>query len=325
MFYLGIDIAKASFHVTLVTPEGKRKNKRCDNTAAGHQELLAWLGRQGVTQLHACLEATGTYGAALATFLHQQGYTVSVVNPKIIAHYAQSKLSRAKTDQADGNLIAEYCRKEQPVAWTPLPPAVKELQGLVRRLESLQEMHQMERNRLLAGEHPEAVRASLEAHLAYLDQERAATQQQIRDHLEGHPELKQARDLLLSIPGIGEKTVASLLAELGLMEQFGKARQVAAFSGLTPRPYESGTSVKKRESFCKLGSARLRKALYFPAMSALRHNPLVQALGARLRAAGKGEMVVLGAAMRKLLHLAYGVLKSGKPFDPAWTASLLAS
>jgi transposase len=319
MYYLGIDISKASFHVTLRSPAGKAKQKRCNNTPAGHQELLVWLGKQGVTQLHACLEATGRYGEALADFLHEQGYTVSVVNPLMIARYAQSKLARTKTDKADASLIAEYCQKEQPAPWTPLPQEVRELQALVRRLESLQEMRQMEQNRLLSGAHPAGVQASLEAHLAYLDTAIQATEQQIRDHLDGHPRLKEARDLLLSIPGIGEKTVACLLGELGLMTQFRKVRQVAAFVGVTPRIHESGSSVKQRESFCKLGSDRLRKALYFPAISALRHNPLVRALGERLRAAGKGAMVVIGAAMRKLLHLAYGILKTGKPFDPEWS------
>lgn len=318
MQYLGIDIAKASFQVCLITSVGKRKNKRCENTPAGHQELLTWLQRQGVTQLHACLEATGTYGEALAACLHAHGFRVSIVNPKVIAHYAQSRLSRTKTDKADASLIADYCQKEQPALWQPLPAEVKALQSLVRRLDSLEEMRQMERNRLLAGDHPQAVLTSLQAHLDYLDQELATTRKQITEHISGHPSLKQASDLLLSIPGIGEKTVAWLLSELGTMRQFGTARQVVAFSGLTPGIHESGSSVKKRGSICKLGSGRLRAALYFPAMSALRYNPYIKALGTRLKETGKDPMVIIIAAMRKLLHLAFGVLKHGKPFDPEW-------
>lgn len=318
MFYLGIDIAKASFHVCLLTPEGKRKNKRCDNTPAGHQELLTWLQRQGVTELQACLEATGRYGEALATFLDVQGYRVSLVNPKAIAHYAQSRLSRTKTDKADASLIADYCQKAQPPAWTPLPPALQILQALVRRLDALEEMFQMERNRLQAGEHPELVQASLQTHLEYLAAAIRETQQQIRDHLDRDSDLREARDLLLSIPGIGEKTVAWLLGELGTMQQFRGARQVVAFTGAAPGIYESGSSVKKRGSLCKMGNSRLRAALFYPAMNALRYNPLVRALGERLRTAGKKPMVILMAGIRKLLHLAFGVLKSGKPFDPAW-------
>lgn len=318
MQYLGIDIAKASFHVCLLTATGKRKNKRCDNTPSGHQELLTWLQRQGVTQLHACLEATGAYGEALAAFLHAQGFRVSIVNPKVIAHYAKSRLSRIKTDPVDAGLIADYCQKEQPAPWEPLPVEVKALQALVRRLDALEEMRQMEQNRLLAGDHPAAVLASLQAHLAYLDQEIQATRTQIGKHIDGHPGLKGARDLLDSIPGVGDKTIAWLLGELGTMTQFRTARQVVAFAGLTPGIHESGSSVKKRGSLCKMGSGRLRAALYFPAMSALRYNPFIKALGIRLKASGKDNLVIIIAAMRKLLHQAFGVLRNGKPFDPHW-------
>jgi transposase len=94
------------------------------------------------------------------------------------------------------------------------------------------------------------------------------------------------------------------------------ARQLAAFAGLTPRPHESGSSVKKRARLSKTGAPRLRKALYFPAIVAMHHNPHVRAMSERLKERGKCPMQVIGAAMRKLVHLAYGVLKSGKPFDP---------
>ena len=317
-FYLGLDIAKRTFQAELLTPEGKRQQKRCDNTPAGPQELQGWLRRQGAAPVHACLEATGTYSETLAAFLHQQGHTVSLVNPKAIAHFAQSRLSRAKTDAADAALIAAFCRSEQPAAWTPPVPEVRERQLLVRRLESLQEMHQMEHNRLEALEATAPVprvHASLQEHLAYLEEQVETTRRAIQEHLDQHPDLKRQQELLLSIPGIGAATAAVLLAELGNVLAFRGARQVAAFAGLTPRIYRSGTSAQKRESLCKTGSARLRRALYFPAMVALRFNPVVREFGERLRERGKNKMLVLGAAMRKLLHLAYGVLKSGKAFE----------
>jgi transposase len=109
-----------------------------------------------------------------------------------------------------------------------------------------------------------------------------------------------------------------LLAELGDISQFSNARQVAAFAGLVPRIRESGTSVRGRSRLSKVGSSRLRKSLYFPAITALRFNPLIKAFGLRLSIQGKSKMLIIGAAMRKLLHLAYGVLKSQRPFDPAF-------
>ena len=156
--------------------------------------------------------------------------------------------------------------------------------------------------------------------LAFLEQEIAAIQQQIREHIEQHPDLKQRRDLLTSIPGVADTTAAAILAELGQMNQFSAARQVAAFAGLVPKIRQSGSSVRGRSTLSKRGSSRLRHSLYFPAIPAMRFNPLVRALAERLRERGKAKMVIVAAAMRKLLHIAYGVLKSGKPFDPNFSA-----
>jgi transposase len=118
------------------------------------------------------------------------------------------------------------------------------------------------------------------------------------------------------MPGIGEATAAKLLAEIVDVNQYRSARQVAAFAGLVPKHRESGSSVRGKPRLCKVGTARLRKALYFPAIVATQHNPIIKAVSERLRERGKCPMLIVGAAMRKLIHIAYGVLKSGKPFDP---------
>ena len=122
--------------------------------------------------------------------------------------------------------------------------------------------------------------------------------------------------MLRTIPGIGPVAAHALLAELPDPSRFATAQQAAAYAGLAPREYRSGTSVKKRTRLSKAGNARLRKALYLPAMTAIRFNPLVGAFYARLVEAGKAKMAALGACMRKLLMIAYGVLKSRTPFDP---------
>jgi transposase len=315
---LGLDVAKENLDACLLLPTGKFKHRRFPNHPDGHAALLAWLQQLGAPQVHACLEATGTYGQAIALFLHQQGQTVSVLNPKVVAHYAHSQLRRAKTDRVDAKLLAQYGEKEQPAPWTPPTAELQELQALVRRREALEQMRQMERNRLAAATHPAPVPASLEAHLGYLEEALQATEQAIREHLDQHPGLKKQAELLLSIPGIGETTAVWLLAELGDVKRFRCARQVLAFAGLTPTKAESGQPPHGQERLCKIGSGRLRKALYFPALVALRWNPVVQEFGARLQGKGKHKMVVVGAAMSKLLQLAYGVLKSEKKFTAAY-------
>ena len=312
---LGIDVSKSKFDVALLRETGKFKHRVFPNTGAGFLQLSAWLEKQKVEHVHACLEATGAYSEPLATYLHERGHVVSVVNPAQIKAYAESHLSRAKTDKADASLIARFCSERHPPEWRPLPPEVRDLQALVRRLDSLLEMRQMEDNRLGVAA-TAAVKESLAEHITYLDAEIARTELLIRSHIDAHPGLRGQRDLLVSIPGIGETTAAKILGEIMDVKLYESARQLAAFSGLAPRLHQSGSSVKKRAKLSKTGAPRLRKALYFPAIVAMRHNPHVRAMSERLKERGKCPMQIIGAAMRKLVHLAYGVLKSGKPFDP---------
>lgn len=316
LFPLGIDVSKSKFDVVLLREDGKLRHKIFPNNPSGFQQLSAWLSKHKVERAHACLEATGTYSQALAAYLHSAGHIVSIVNPAVIKAFGQSELSRTKTDKADAALIARYCLKHQPLAWAPPPPEISDLQALVRRLEALIDMRQQESNRLDAGITAESVKESVTDHIAYLDRQIARTKAEIKGHIDQHPSLKQQRDLLSSIPGIGELTAAKLLAEIVDIDHYSSARQVAAFAGLVPRHNQSGTSVRGRPRLCKIGAARLRRALYFPAIVATQHNPLIKAMSERLRERGKCPMLIIGAAMRKLIHIAYGVLKSGKPFDP---------
>lgn len=164
---------------------------------------------------------------------------------------------------------------------------------------------------------PATLHTDLDEHIAFLQAQIEKTRKAISDHIDGTPTLKGQRDLLVTIPGIAGTTAAALLSEIGDVRQFASSRQMVAFAGLDPRVRQSGSSVRGRPCLSKAGSPRLRKALYFPALAALRFNPAIAALRARLLAAGKVKKLIVGAAMRKLLQIAFGVLKSGKPFDAA--------
>jgi transposase len=313
---LGIDISKAKFDVALLRDDGKLRHKVFPNTETGYHQLSDWLSKHHVEQVHACVEATGTYSDALALHLHTSGHRVSVVNPAVIKAFAKTEMSRTKTDKRDASLIARYCLTHQPSAWSPPPPEISELQALLRRLEALVDMRQQESNRLEAGIAAASVKESVTDHISYLDSQIAQTQSLIKDHIDQNPTLKQQRELLSSIPGIGDLTAAKLLAEIIDINHYSSARQVAAFAGLVPRHHQSGTSVRGKPRLCKVGAARLRKALYLPAIVATQHNPTIKAMSQRLKDRGKCPMQIIGAAMRKLIHIAFGVLKSGKPFDP---------
>lgn len=312
---LGIDIAKASFHACLIRDQ-KLRHKVFPNNPSGFDQLLEWLERHKAGRVHACMEATASYGDELAHFLHNVGHIVSLVNPARIKGFAQSLMARNKTDKMDSTIIARFTQSQRPQQWTPPLAEITQLQMLVRRLESLQGMRQQELNRLEHSSKDELVRQSLQNVISLLDSEIENMRELISQHIDQNPGLKAERELLLTIPGIGEATVAWLLSEVQI-KQYKSARQLAAHAGLTPRHKESGTSVRGRTSLSKSGNARLRKALYMPAIVAKRYNPVIKSFCDRLIKRGKRPMEVIGAAMRKLLHIAYGVLKSGKVFNPS--------
>lgn len=314
---LGIDVAKLKFNVCLIREDGRLKHRVFANTQVGFSQLSEWLKKNQGAQVHACLEATGTYSEALATYLSDNHHQVSLVNPAAIKAYAGAQLSRTKTDRVDAELIARFCLTQKPQLWRPAAPEIRELQALVRRLDSLIEMHTMEVNRLSSGVTTAVVKLSIESVINHLEEQIKRTEKLIRQHINNHPQLSSDRALLLSIPGLGEATTARLISEINF-HQYESAREVAAFAGLVPRLRESGKSVRGRARLSKMGTPRIRRSLYFPAVTALRCNPVIKEWASGLRERGKCEMQIICAVMRKLIHLAYGVLKSGKPYDPLY-------
>jgi transposase len=308
---IGVDIAKQKFDVARVC-ENKYRHKKFDNTPQGFAAFLVWITSFGESEPWICMEATGAYSVPLAEFLVEQGCRVSVVNPAKIHAFAKSELSRAKTDKADAKLIARYGLSMKPDPWTPPPPAIRELQALLRRIEHLLEMQQMERNRLDTAD--PAIIASLNSVLDTLQKELAATRQRIKNLVDRDPDLQQRRDLLESIPGIGPSASAYLLTMLSTHHGFSTAKQVVAYVGLAPRLQESGQWVGKTR-ISKTGDPALRKALYLPALTAWRYNPSIRIFCQRLKANGKNGKAIACAAMRKLIHIAFAILQSGRPFD----------
>lgn len=310
---LGIDIAKQKFDAALLV-EGKTKHKTCKNSAEGFEVLRLWLEKQGVQEIHACMEATGNYGEDLAIYLHEARHRVSVVNPARIKGFAQGELLRTKTDKLDAALIARFCLAMKPDAWIPPSPEIRSLRALVRRVDSLIDMRSQEKNRISTAH--ESVSLLIKEHIAYLDQEIEKIRKQIANLIGKDPDLKQKKDLLDSIPAIGKATIPHILAELDDLEKFNHVRELVAFIGLAPKETLSGSSVKGKPRLCKIGHARLRKALYMPALVSIQCNPVMIAFYNRLKDKGKNGKVIVCAIMRKLVHVIFGVLKSGKKYDP---------
>jgi len=315
LFHLGIDVAKAKLDCALRLPNAKFRTKVIANSDDGFTQLVDWLASHQATPVHVCMEATGIYWEELAQFLVTAGITVSVVNPAQIKAYGASRLTRSKTDAIDARLIADFCAERQPAPWLPPSPEEIALRALVLRLEALQTMRTQESHRL--GVARDAVQNDIQQHLDWLDNAIQQLVKTINEHIDKYPDLKQKRELLDSIPGIGERTSAIILAFYADTGRFANSRQAAAFAGLDPRQYESGSSVKGKPRLSKIGHAFLRKALYMPAMVTLYKTAWGKRFKDRLTGAGKPPKLIIGAMMRKLVHVAFGVLKSGNTFDPA--------
>ena len=316
---LGIDVSKSTLDVVLIGESGS-SHRKISNTSQGYHQLEKWLEDHEAGKVQACLEATGQYGEAVAEYLYACGHQVSVVNPARIKRYGESKLHRNKTDKADAALIAEFCQKENPTPWQPLSPEIKHLRALVRRLEDQKANLQQEVNRLKSGERDTWVVGDLQNHIDYLRERIAATEKEIEDFIDQTPGLKSQQKLLTTIPGIGDLTAFTLLAEIGDISAFDNAPQLAAYAGLTPQGHCSGSSVHKKARISKQGRSEFRRCLYMPAVVAMTYNPVIQDLSLRMAKRGSLKMEIIVAAMRKLLHIAYGVLKNQLPFDPDFGA-----
>jgi transposase len=314
---LGIDVAQLKLEVVLL--EGETVSRQTvDNTVMGFEALHAWMQSMSLAAetVHVCLEATGHYGDAVGLFFQAHGYRVSVVNPAAIKAYAQLVNARRKNDRIDAYLIARYCQTHRPALWKPLDPAILDLRTKVRHLAALEKTRQQLRNRLKARLPSPEVQASLQTLITQLDHEIARFKRLVQTYLSQQPPLKAVRQLLTSIPGISDLTAARLIAEIGDISRFDSPEQLVAFVGLDPTQHQSGTSVHHPAHISKKGNTLLRAALYFPAISAKNHNPIIRRFCARLDQRGKPKQEQVVAAMRKLLHLVFGIWNSGEPFDP---------
>jgi transposase len=313
---VGVDVAKAKLDIALKMPGGKWKNKVLANSAAGFAELRAWLAKHEVTCAHVCMEATGVYWERLAEDLADHGFAVSVVNPAQVKSFAGAMGVRTKTDAVDAKVIAEFCASGNPRLWIAPAKSVRRLRALVGRREALVDLRTQETNRLEVASTDE-VRRSIDQVLAHLNQQIEHIERQIKSDVDDDPGLRAQRELLASIPGIGDATAAMFLAHYGGELRFDKTRQAVAFAGLDTRQHESGSSVHGRPRLSKQGHSSIRRALYMPAVTAMSRTGWGKAFSQRLLAAGKPKKLILAALMRKLVAIAYGVLKSRQPFNPA--------
>lgn len=321
MSVIGIDVSKHKIDCAWLRDRAQRKVKTrvFSNDRAGFSALLEWARHHtGATaeQLHFILEATGVYHEALAYALHEAGARVSVVNPAQVRRYAESFGRRSKTDKKDSVILAWYGATQQPRLWQPEPEAVRILKALVARLEAVENDIQRENNRLekaQISEVPPEVTRSIRTVLSQLEDEKQRLLQEIDQHLDQHPNLKNDHQLLQSIPGVGP-VLGRYMTVMLRSRPFESAAQAGAYVGLAPLHDQSGISVRGQSPIGKNGNGKLRAKLYMAAVVATQHNPVIRTFYQQLLKNGKAKKVALVAAMRKLVHICYGVLKHQQPF-----------
>lgn len=322
-FFFGIDVSKAKLDLCWLrdADNGRVKTKVFANTADGCNALWAWIAGQTGCQAQDCivvLEATGVYHERITYYLHGLGLQVRLVQPQQFHHFAASFGVRSKTDRRDSGLLARYGQQGYGRTWLPEAPEIRRLKALLSRTEALAEDIRREENRLetvqISGV-SQVVAESIGTVLEALNRERGRVEKEVDDHISKHPGLKNDQDLLESIPGIGPVVSRYLLSVLR-SRTFDKASACAAYLGLVPVIRESGSSVRGRAKLSKAGSGIVRAKLYMAAVVAIRYNPDARDLYQRLLKRGKAKMSALGAVMRKLVHISFGVLKHQKAYCP---------
>lgn len=313
---IGIDVSKAKIDITwLKDPVAfKIKSKMFENNLAGFSLLIEWIRHnidQPVNNIDCIMEATGIYHEPLAYWLYDQGFNVTIANPAQVKNFAKSLGVIHKTDKKDSFVLARYGSVVKPSYWMPEAKNIRELKALLARLEALEEDLTREKNRLektVFSEVTPLVTESIRSMIQHLQEEKDKLDKEIDDHIDRHPDLKRDQQLLLSIPAIGIVTSRLMLTVIR-GKQFENAGQCAAFLGLIPKQQESGV-FRGRTTLSKKGNPLIRAKLYMAAIVAGTYNPCVKAQKERLLKNGKTKMQALGAAMRKLVHICFGVLKN---------------
>jgi transposase len=318
--FQGIDVSKATFDVAWWgdQPFNRMVNRVFPRTPEG---VHAWLSLLPCDQWHdaaVVMESTGGYCKELAGWIRTAcpDLHVSIANPYRAKAYGRSLGIRNKTDRVDARMLAKFGQERQPGAWVPLSPSQETLRELTRTRDKLMSTRVAYRNRLQG--HPVVsplVQKCQEDLLAFLDRQIKDLEQGIRTHCRKEPDLRRDMALLMSIQGVGLITAASVLGDAGDLRRFSRRGEICAFLGVSPRQFQSGTSVQGKTHLSRMGGKKVRSALYMAALAVCHRKGPFGDYYRRLTAAGKPPKAALGALMRKLLVVMRAVLIQGKPYE----------
>ena len=310
--WIGIDVSKLTLDICWFDQE-EPVFLKVPNGPAGFKFLLSKLPDMS----HLVMEATGAYYLRLAHFFMEQGVPLSVINPISIKRYAQMKLARAKTDKYDSAMIAGFGASQQPAPWSLPDSQILEMQQLCALEDALTVQKGMLTNQREAfSQNPFASKSALkiiQGVVTRLEKELKKVRSQLNALTKEHYSREAA--ILASIPGLGPKTAQALIVATRGFKELVNGRALCSYVGISPRPFQSGTSIRGRGRISKMGSQSVRKKIYMCAISAIRNNPACKVFYERLKANGKPSKVALIAVCAKLLRQAAAMIKKGQLFD----------
>jgi transposase len=317
--YAGLEVSSEEVLVALRRQEQTLPWKSFPNNPLGHRAVARYLRRKHAV-VQVCMESTGVYGLDLALLLHKQaGIQVMVANPRAVHHFAEALMQRSKTDPLDALMLLEFAARMPFQAWQPPSAAALQLCALARRMQAITGICTAEKNRLHAATAarawPASIRLDLQRSIAFHERASARLSEQALRIIAGDPLLEARFQYLDSIPGVAAASAIALLAELSLLSPDLDVRQWVAMAGIDPREHCSGSSVHKKPRISKTGNRHLRRALFMPALVAIRFDPHLRAFYQRLLANGKEKLQALVAVMRKLLHAIFGMFKHRQAYD----------
>jgi len=326
MNIIGIDVSKGKLDVLCLgeLPNRAVKTKIFNNNKAAYPNILKWALKNcnaGLGEIQFVMEATGIYHEALAYALFELGANVFVVNPARIKAHGKGLGIQNKTDKKDSYVIAHYGATMEPEPWQPEPANIRELKELIARFQAIEKDLQRELNRqekAIIRVSSEMILSSINTMVDVLKKQKHTLQTMIDQHIEDNPSLRKDRHLLESIPGVGSIVSVLMLATIG-SRKFKQATQCSAFLGLNPVQFDSGSSIHRPSRISKRGDGRIRAKLYMAAIVAIKYNPDIKQQYKRLLKNGKSKMAALGAAMRKLVQICFGVLKHQNRYQPQTT------
>ena len=318
--FSGIDISKESFNISI---EGERKSKKFSYTEEGMEAYYSLLP----TDVHCVMESTGTYHCRLAYFLYERGVKVSVANPLSVKRFSQALMLRTKTDKADSMLLIEYGKHFEPPLWKPKEDCYIEIQQLLNFQSQLIKQETATKNQLEYIEHSvvknDFAKRKLNEQLNKIQSDIKEIEKESERLILLHERDNYQR--IQDIPGIGRRTAIVLLVATQGMECFDSAKQVVSYFGLSPRIYESGTSVKGKAKICKMGMSMIRRLLYMCALSAKKYNKACSELYNRLLEKGKPKKVCLIAVVNKLIKQIFSIIKNKTTYEQNFLSNFVAA